>query len=135
VLTIAQPLELRVSDADRNLLRSWTRAGTVPQRVARRAQIVLLAADGLSARDVARRLNVDFRTALLWRRRYSDRGPQALWHDAAGRGRPRTLDGLAEAKLRHLLATKPLEGRWSIRKLAAATGLSRASVHRLLQAG
>lgn len=129
-----QPPELRLSEAHRHLLRSWSRAGTTPQRVVRRANIVLQAADGLSAPEIARRLQVNVRTASLWSRRYADGGPDALWEDAAGRGRPRTVDHQAEARLHQVRSTAPPEGRWSIRKLAAVTGLSRASVHRLLQA-
>jgi transposase len=124
-----------VSDADRQLLRSWIRAGTVPQRVVRRAQIVLLAAEGASVREIAGRLNLNPRTAMLWRRRYSHGGPEALWRDAPGRGRRRRVDMGAETRIRELLATEPPDGgRWSVRKLAAATRLSRAAVHRLLRA-
>jgi transposase len=132
VSAVDEPGKMRLTEGDRHLLRSWTRAGTVPQRVVRRAHIVLLAADGFSPFSIARRLNVDFRTARLWSRRYADRGAHALWLDTPGRGRPQR-DGVAEAHLRHLLATKPEDGRWTIRKLAAATGLSRSSVHRLVR--
>ena len=37
---------LLLRDGDREVLESWTRAGTIEARVARRARIVLLAADG-----------------------------------------------------------------------------------------
>jgi transposase len=126
-------LKMRLTEADRRLLRSWTRSGTVPHRVVRRAHIVLLAADGLSAPAIARRLNVHFRTARLWSRRYVDGGARALWHDTPGRGRPRRLDDEAAAHLQRLLSTTPGDGRWTIRRLAAASGLSRSSVHRLLR--
>lgn len=43
------------------------------------------------------------------------------------------MDGATLAQVHHLLATAPGEGRWTIRKLAAATGLSRSSVHRVLR--
>jgi transposase len=129
----ARPLP--VSADERRQLESWIRAGTTPQRVVKRARIVLLAADGLAARSIAARLHVSQRTALLWRRRYQKGGPQTLWRDAPGRGRPPTIDDTAVARVRELLAsTAPQGGRWSVRGLAKATGLSRASVHRILRA-
>ncbi len=130
----APPLHL--SDAHRRLLTAWIRAGTTPQRVVKRARIVLLAADGASARTTAHALGIAVRTATLWRRRFMDGGPHALWRDAPGRGRKTSLDADAVSRMRSLLASPPPgAARWSIRRLADASGLSRASVHRLLRAG
>jgi transposase len=124
---------LKVSTADRSRLESWVRAGTTPQRVAQRARIVLLAAGGASARAIARRLHVNPRTAMLWRRRYQGEGTETLWRDAPGRGRRPTIDPTASSRVLELLTTRPADGgRWSIRLLANATGLSRASVHRIV---
>jgi transposase len=126
-------LPFRLSDADRKLLAAWVRAGTTPQRVASRARAVLAAADGLTPTAVARRLHISPRTAALWVRRYGQGGPGTLWHDAPGRGRRPSIDPLTVSRVRALVATDaPDGGRWSIRRLAAATGLSRASVHRLV---
>jgi hypothetical protein len=44
------PLKLR--SGDRSILESWTRAGTVEARVAKRARIVLMAADGCTNREI-----------------------------------------------------------------------------------
>jgi transposase len=124
---------LPVSDAQRRLLNSWIRAGTTPQRVVTRARIVLLAAQGQSARTIATTLEVNPRTVTLWRQRYDRWGPHILWHDAPGRGRKRSIDAEALIRLRALLASPaPDGGQWSVRRLAGVTGLSRSSVHRLL---
>jgi transposase len=99
-----------------------------------RASVVLLAADGLSARVIAERLDVSPRTATLWPRRYVEGGPEALWRDAPGRGRRPSIDPAVAARVRALVNTPPPNGdRWSIRRLAEVTGLSPASVHRLLR--
>jgi transposase len=120
--------------ADRRLLERWVRAGTTPQRVAMRTRIVLLAADGASNRAIARTLNVSLRTVALWRRRYRLGGPESLWRDAPGRGRRKTITADAASRIRALLETPPPSGaRWTIRQLAKITGISRASVHRLLR--
>ena len=126
---------MEMSDADRQLLGGWIRAGTTPQRVATRARIVVLAAEGLSARAIAQRLHIAPRTAALWRRRFEQHGPHGLWRDAPGRGRKRSIGDDAVSRVRTLLKTQPPHGdRWSIRALAHATGLSRASVHRIVRA-
>jgi transposase len=126
---------LKIAPADRRRLESWVRAGTTPQRVVKRARIVLLAGEGASSRAIARRLHISPHTAMLWRRRYQSEGTVTLWHDAPGRGRRPTIDPKKAARARELLGTRPAEGgRWSIRRLATATGLSRASVHRIVVA-
>lgn len=111
------------------------RAGTTPQRVARRARIVLLLADGLSAREIARKLGVSTRTVGLWRRRFLHGGAAALQSDAPGRGRKATVTTNADARVRSLLASPPPNGRWTVRSLANVIGMSRASVHRVLKNG
>jgi transposase len=125
---------LAVSEPHKRTLASWVRAGTTPQRVTRRARIVLLAAEGKSVRAIADAVGVSTRTVILWRRRYREHGPVALWRDAPGRGRKRAI--LPEAALRvHALVNTPHAsgGRWTIRRLAIAAGVSRASVHRILR--
>ena len=48
---IAAPILL--SDQERITLRTWARARTQAQRVVQRAQIILLAADGIENQDIA----------------------------------------------------------------------------------
>jgi transposase len=125
---------LDLSDAARRLLTSWVRAGTTPQRVVRRARIVLMAAEGLPVRVTARRLQVAPRTVTLWTRRFEHQGAACLWRDAPGRGRKPSIGDDAVTRVRTLLETDRSNGsRWTIRALAQATGLSRASVHRILR--
>jgi transposase len=126
---------LELTAGDRRQLNAWVRAGTTPQRVVRRARIVLLAAEGLSARAIARELGVSPHTAALWRRQFQRHGPAALLRDAPGRGRKATVARDAGPRLRALLETAPPGGgRWTIRRIAQTTGISRASVHRILRA-
>jgi transposase len=128
-----EPLDLHL--AQRQLLEAWVRAGTTPQRVVRRARIVLLAAEGMSARAIARRLGVSPHTVARWWRQYQKHGPATLLQDAPGRGRKATVGGLARTRIRALLEMAPAGGgRWTIRRLAEAAGVSRASAHRMLRA-
>jgi hypothetical protein len=83
--TAATPVDAR----DRAILERWTRARTTPQRIVLRSRMILLLADGCSAREAARRLAVSRHTVDLWRRRYTEAGCSALTTDRPGRGRKR----------------------------------------------
>jgi transposase len=72
---------------DRATLERWSRMRTAPQRTVLRCRIVLMLGDGLSAREVARRLGVSRHTVDLWRKRYLEEGRDALRRDKPGRGR------------------------------------------------
>jgi hypothetical protein len=125
---------LILSEPDRQRLISWVMAGTTPQRVVKRARIVLLTADGLSMRAIARRLDLSPHTVRLWRQRFQECGANGLRRDAPGRGRKPSLGVDAATRIHGLLNTPPPRGpRWSIRALAEASGLSRASVHRIVR--
>ncbi|HKE82809.1 MAG TPA: helix-turn-helix domain-containing protein [Vicinamibacterales bacterium] len=80
-----------VSPQDRDTLGRWMRMPTATQRVVLRSCIVLMLAEGLSAREVSRRLGVSRHTVDLWRARYQRGGCDALTQDRPGRGRKRVV--------------------------------------------
>jgi transposase len=124
-----------LSPGERLRLEALSASLSAPRRVATRARIVLLAADGRSKRAIARELRVSTHTAVLWRRRYLAGGVENLLRDAPGRGRTATVTvGETAARLLRLAATPPARGRWTVRRLAEAAGVSRASTHRILRA-
>jgi len=65
---IAAPILL--SDQERTTLQTWARARSQAQRVVQRAQIILLAADGVESQVIAQRLRVSRPTVQLWRERF-----------------------------------------------------------------
>ena len=73
--------------SDRATLERWVRAPTTPQRTVLRSRIVLLLGEGLSRREVARRLHINRNTVDLWSARYLQNGCDVLTHDKPGRGR------------------------------------------------
>jgi len=85
----APALVLRAGD--REELERWTRASTVPAAAAKRARIVLLAADGVANTRIAELVDSTVTTVLSWRARYQSNGLAGL-ADAPRPGRPRTLD-------------------------------------------
>ncbi len=116
---------------DRAELDRRLRSKTISVRDRQRAQIVLLAADGLAKTKIAAALEVSRVTVGLWCERYVTQGIDGL-SDAPGRGRKQSL---AYEKIQHALeeVAKPPKhlGRWSCRSMAKATGMSKNSVQRL----
>lgn len=124
----APALVLRAGDRDE--LERWTRASTVPAAAAKRARIVLLAADGVANTRIAELVDSTVTTVLSWRNRYQSKGLAGL-ADAPRPGRPRTLDH------RQIVAEtlKPPPKKlgvthWSSRLLADRLGISNTTIAR-----
>jgi hypothetical protein len=83
------PLEL--SAKQRAELEAVVRRPTSETRTSRRAQAVLLMADGVPAVDIARTMGLHQRTVFRWRQRFRVPDPVARLADAPRSGRPRSL--------------------------------------------
>jgi transposase len=75
---------IELSAEERRELEGLAGRRRTGQGLARRARIVLLAADGLENKDICAKLSVDANTVGKWRRRYAERRPDG----AIGRGAP-----------------------------------------------
>ena len=82
---------LAITPEQRAALEATLRRATTEQRVARRAQAVLLLAEGVPAPDLARLLGVHERTVLKWKRRFAGVDPMTKLADAPRAGRPPSL--------------------------------------------
>jgi DNA-binding NarL/FixJ family response regulator len=69
---------LTISPDERTELVSITRSRSMPQALATRARIVLLAADGRSNTDIAEQLGLSKPTVGIWRKRYLSQRLQGL---------------------------------------------------------
>src|SRR5450631_4592437 len=87
-MRVAKPVLLSVDDERR--LRILSKRKRVEARVQLRARIVLLAADGMSDKDIGEKLDSDRRVAARWRARFLAAGVDGLLQDATRPGRPRT---------------------------------------------
>lgn len=67
------------------------RPAKAEQRVVRRAQALLMMADGVPGTDIARLLGVDVATVQKWRRRFECENPGDKLADAPRSGRPPSL--------------------------------------------
>ena len=81
---------LAISAEDREQLGRLVRGRATPQKMVLRARIALLAQQGLANRAIAKRLETNRNTVLLWRQRFAAGGLEAL-NDAPRPGRKRRL--------------------------------------------
>ncbi|MBV8828335.1 MAG: helix-turn-helix domain-containing protein, partial [Acidobacteriaceae bacterium] len=69
---------LQVSEEQREELESWAQSRTLPAGDVFRARIILALADGLSYREIERKLGASSATVALWKRRFEHRGIDGL---------------------------------------------------------
>ena len=83
------PLDL--SAEERASVEAAMRPAKAEQRLVRRAQAVLMMADGVAGTDIARLLGVRERTVERWRRRFDCENPSEKLADDPRSGRPPSL--------------------------------------------
>ena len=132
------PLKLRRGDWA--VLVGWTRPQTIEARLARRARIVLLAAEGVSNREIAEVVGLHANYVGMWRKRYGEFGLAGL-ADEDRPGRP-PVYGHDDVLLLVKTVTEPPPGgatRWTMEALARAMAehgvpISASQVWRICQA-
>src|SRR6184192_800448 len=126
---------LRLDEAQKQQLESWARAGTTPQRVARKCEAILLASQGVSNHSIAQQTGLSRPTVLATRAAFSRRGCEALRQPQKRQGSRRVLTSELEQKiLDTTLKTRPPDAtHWSVRELARHLRVSRMMVHRVWQ--
>ena len=114
-------------------LEAWGRSRSLPVRQVQRAQIVRLAATGVESQEIAQLVGVSRPTVQLWRERFLALRLAGLEKDAPRPGRvPRISEARVQAVVEATLHTKPLcATHWSTRTMAAAQGVSEATVRRI----
>jgi transposase len=127
--------ERQFSPTDREHRLRWRRRRTTSNGLARRADIVLRCADGVSNREVAAQLRVSAATVGKWRQRYISRGLAGLL-DEPRCGAPRRItDEQVEQVVVPTLETKPANAtHWTTTSMAEASGLSDTTARRIWHA-
>ena len=120
-----------VSAAESEQLGSIARSRSLPHSLVRRARIVLMSAEGVSNQTIAARCGVSVPTISHWRRCRRERGVAGL-HGELRPERPRSHDDEQVAALmRKVLHSRPPNAtHWSVRTVAADTGISKSTVAR-----
>ena len=124
-----------LSGEDRTFLEAQVRRHKAPRSLSDRCRMVLLCAEGLQSKEVAERLGVHEHTVGKWRRRFVQDGIEGLT-DEYRAGRPRTVSDAQVAQvIERTLNTTPKDAtHWSIRSMAAETGLSHTTIRRIWSA-
>src|SRR5258708_40160633 len=122
-----------LSPEERATLQSWAKARSQPQRLVQRAQVVLMAAEGIENQEIAARLRISRPTVQLWRQRFLALRATGLEKDAPRPGRiPRISHRKVQAVVHATLHTTPPNAtHWSARSMAKAQGLSKDTIHRI----
>ena len=122
-----------LSDSERLKLVRASKGRGSSQRLKERAQIILLAAEGLENKEIAVRLGQDPGKVGRWRKRYAEYGFAGIEKDKTRPGRIKSLSPSMKSKVIKLtLETKPAGStHWSRSAMARKAGISESSVGRI----
>jgi transposase len=119
-----------------------SKSATAPFRLVQRAKLVVLACQGLSNAEIARRVGVTAQTVRKWRRRIERDGKLLALSDAHRSGRPAEVPAEVRAEVIKLACNRPdkvrFQNTWTLRSLRravkAVTGwdLSTSEIRRIL---
>ncbi|HWR82733.1 MAG TPA: IS630 family transposase [Candidatus Deferrimicrobium sp.] len=127
-------VQVELTAHERATLEMWCRAGKTEKRLAQRAAVILLAAAGNSISAISRETRLSMQNSWKWRDRFGRERLEVL-KDKARSGRPPVYTAAERLQVMSLASRQPKDGsnQWSVRKLAAATGLGSTTVHAILQ--
>jgi transposase/DNA-binding CsgD family transcriptional regulator len=128
-------VEIVLSERERGELEARARRRKIARADAMRAEIVLLAADGLNNCAIADEIGVSRMTVLTWRKRFAAQRFDGL-DDEPRCGAPRKIgdDKIADVVMKTLETMPSHATHWSTRSMAKASGLSVSTVHRIWNA-
>jgi transposase len=124
-----KPAELMLSEEERKELEALVRRHSAPQQVAKRARIVLLAAEGQRNAEIARELEVSVDMARTWRGRWlslqaiplTDLSISERFEDIPRPGRPSEITAEQTCQMVAMACEQPKErpiSHWTGREIA-----------------
>jgi transposase len=128
-------VSIELLEGERAELERLVRGYKTWASLARRARIVLLAAQGMQNKVIAQELRCDQMTAAKWRKRFVADRLEGLY-DEPRPGAPRRIGDEAVAEtIRLTLESLPAAStHWSLRSMAAKVGYAPSTIHRIWQA-
>ena len=107
---------IKLSSKDKEKLKEL--AASSDYRIARRARIILLRAEGKSYNEIGNELGIHYNTAKRWIKRFEKDGINGLY-DLPRPGRPRIFSEEVDQKILELLSKRPIDfgidaEKWSV---------------------
>ena len=126
---------LQLSAEVKKQLETMANSRSLPYGQVRRAQIILMSADGLTNTVIAQRVGLSIKMVGIWRQRFIDQGLMGLY-DQAKPGAPRSISDEQVAQLvKKTLSKKPKGAtHWTCRSIARQTKVSKSTVQRIWSA-
>ena len=123
---------IELSTEEREELTGWSKSRTLPAGDVFKAKLILALADGKSYSAVEAELGTSRPTIARWKARFGEARISGLGGRHKG-SQPRKATPAMQARLLKKTQQKPADGstHWSCRKMAAAVGLSAATVYRI----
>jgi transposase len=126
--------KIKLAARDRKALAGLSRRGA--PGVAMRAQILLLATTGAGNNEIAAALGISEKTVSLWRRRFLERGTEALSQEARTPGKKRGRPCIGHPIVRLVLQLTrqympDYEPYWTSREVSRIAKTSESSVRRI----
>lgn len=130
-MRVAVPITLKTSV--RNKLKRYTTATNVSPKLRIRSQIVLLASEGRTNKEIAELLGQDQPKVGRWRKRFAEEGIAGIAKDKTRPGSIKPLPAGKESEIvRMTVETKPQGAtHWSRASMAKASGVSPSTVGRI----
>jgi transposase len=124
-----KPAQLTLSEQEQKELEALVRRHSTPQQVAKRAKIVLAAAEGKSNAEIARDLQISVDTVRLWRGRWiglqavalTDVSIEERLEDVVRPGRPSQITAEQTCQIVAMACEQPQErpiSHWTGREIA-----------------
>ena len=130
---MGKKVTVQLAEDEYATLRIWVSSGKTEHRFVNRARVILCAARGITLKEIATEVGLDWQTCMKWRKRFLNKGLEGL-QDRPRRGRPAEITPEEKVQVMALACTDPDDGssHWSARKLADASGVSKSTVNRIL---
>lgn len=126
--------QIDLTEEELATLKRWSRGRKTPARLVRRAQIVLLAAEGKDNQEIAAELGIERTIVGRWRRRFAAQGLAGIEKDAPRGGRKADTK-LAQKIVEYTTQRQPSNAtHWSTNTLAKELGVSQSRVSRVWRA-
>ena len=121
---------ISLSEEERTTLNVWLHLPT-PARLAVRAKIILLAADGRTNQEIARQLRVTPRTVSLWRRRFQEGRLVGIVKEVHRKRKSKVDEATIRLVLQKMKERRANVAGFTIRSLAKELGVPLTTLYRV----